>query len=202
MRLSSPISQTDSISGANGLLTTSDFRANARRAQAKRGKTRNTINQPKHELRTRPFHRGYAVAGLPLSGSRLSFWQFLEDDNCRTCCTLLCGDDRTAAGSMMADLRLAKTCHYFGRKAGKFTRSKSTSKIRLKKYVGVAYRGDPKPVEFWKRVAALLWDIYTQLMKSRTRAEIIRIKEAKRPARLARKRADRAMYMRGYRKRN
>jgi hypothetical protein len=153
------------------------------------------------------------VAGTLLSGEQLSFLEFLHDSATADYCALLLGSNGTAAAKMLQELRNATEFHYFGywhssRRdknpapgSGKLTASAAATKKLLKKYARRAYRGDTerRGVNYWERVAWLVWNSYAMLMALRRRAETIKQQEQRRLASLPAKRAARNKYMRVYR---
>lgn len=152
------------------------------------------------------------VAGTLLSGSQISFFEFLQDPAAANYCALLLGSEGTAAAKMVRELRNAKEFHYFGcwrSKAGakntygsgKLTAPAAATRKLLKKYARRAYRGDTerRGIKFWERMAWLMWNSYAALMALRRRAETIKQQEQRRLASLPAKRAARSKYMRAYR---
>jgi len=153
------------------------------------------------------------VAGTLLSGEEISFLKFLKDPAAADYCALLLGRDGTAAAKMLQELRSATEFHYFGYwhssarnknpapGSGKLIASAAAKKALLKKYARRAYRGDTerRGVEYWTRVAWLVWNCYATLMALRQRTETIEQQELKRLNSLPAKRAARGKYMRAYR---
>jgi hypothetical protein len=84
---------------------------------------------------------------------------------------------------------------------GKLTAPTAATKQLLKKYARRGYRGDTerRGVDYWERVAWLVWNSYAMLMALRLRAETTEQQEQRRLANLPAKRAARAKYMRAYR---
>jgi len=189
---------------------TSDFRANAKRA---RKKTRNTQKSRINKSRTPPAPLPPVMAGELITGSQITFMEFLEDGACQQYCASLFGDAGTAGGTMLAEFRKASEFHYYGHQygrpgrkkpcnPGKLTADKAATKTLIKSFARLAYRGDPdrRCVVFWERTAWLLWDAYTSLMALRHRAEKIKQQEIKRIESLPGKRAKRAASMCLYRR--
>jgi hypothetical protein len=152
------------------------------------------------------------VAGTLLSGEQLSFLEFLSGAATANYCALVLGRDGTAAAKIIRELRNATEFHYFGYErgnagsrnphgSGKLTASAAATKKLLKKYARRAYRGDTerRGVNYWERVAWLVWNSYAMLMALRRRAETIKQQEQRRLASLPAKRAARNKYMRVYR---
>ena len=131
----------------------------------------------------------------------ISFPEFLKDAACREYCNLLFGGLETAAGTMLWEFSRATDFpdYYYGR-PGQLTENASTRRV-LKKFARRAYRGDPnkRGVEFWERIAWLVWNTYAGLMVLRCRAGKTRELELKRIADIPKKRTSRAAYMRRYR---
>jgi hypothetical protein len=144
------------------------------------------------------------MAGELITGCKITFMEFLEDDACRSYCASLFGEGGTAGGTMLGEFRKAVETHYFGHRhgkpgnPGKLTADKAATRTLLKKFARRAYRGDPdrRGVAFWERTAWLLWRAYSSLMALRHAAEKIKQQEIKRIESLPRKRAERAAYMR------
>jgi len=153
------------------------------------------------------------VAGTLLSGEQLSFLEFLHDSAAADYCALLLGSNGTAAAKMLRELRHATEFHYFGywrgkpeskkpaHGSGKLTAPAAATKKLLKKFARRAYRGDTerRGVNYWERVAWLVWNSYAMLMALRLRAETTEQQEQRRLASLPAKRAARKKYMRVYR---
>jgi hypothetical protein len=152
------------------------------------------------------------VAGASLTGDPINFVEFLFDDTCRNVCRVLFGTG-TSAEQMLGEFRKATKSYYYGHRRGRPGRmvrnpgmldaGKAARKKSLRQFVHLAYRGDPdrRGVQYWARIAALLWETHQQLMALRKRAESAKQKEIERIERLPALRARRAEYMRGYRKR-
>ena len=154
------------------------------------------------------------VAGTLLRGEQLRFLEFLHEPATQNYCAILLGTDGTAAAKMLRELRNATEFHYFGYERGKprsknphsfgkLTAPTAATKQLLKKYARRAYRGDTEQrgVNYWERVAWLVWNSYAMLMALRLRAEITEQQEQRRLASLPAKRAARSKYMRAYRAR-
>jgi hypothetical protein len=152
------------------------------------------------------------VAGPLLRGEQLNFLEFLHNPATADYCALLLGSNGTAAAKMLRELRNATKFHYFGYERGKprsknphsfgkLTVSTAATKKLLNKYARRAYRGDTerRGVDYWERVAWLVWNSYAMLMALRLRAETTEQQEQRRLANLPAKRAARAKYMRAYR---
>jgi hypothetical protein len=152
------------------------------------------------------------VAGAPLRGEVLDFIEFISDPVCEDVCRILFGEE-TSAEQMLAEFRKATKSYLYGHRRsrsgravvnpGMLDRQKAASRKLLRQFVRRAYRGDPcrRGVQYWARVAALLWDTHHKLMALRKRAEKIKQREIVRIESLPAQRALRAEYMRRYRKR-
>ena len=155
------------------------------------------------------------VAATLLTRGQQTFLEFLFDPDCDSFCKLLFAGEGTCVGMMLEEFRKATKFHYFGHRQatprrkykpvnpGLLTADKSTEKKVLKDFTRLAYRGDPdrRGVEFWSRIAWILWNAYAGLMNLRHRAEKTKQQEIERMRRLSEKRAKRAAYMRDYRRR-
>ncbi len=170
---------------------------------------RNIQNARINKSRTPPAPLPPIMAGELITGSQITFVEFLEDDACQNYCVSLFGESGTAGSTMLAEFRKATGFHYYGHRhskpgrkkpdnPGKLSEDKAATKELVKEFAHRAYRGDPdrRGVVFWERTAWLLWNAYSSLMALRHRAEKIKQLEIKRIEGLSRKRAERAAYMR------
>lgn len=167
---------------------------------------------PRRRLRP-PTTLAPPVIGAPLlTAPAISFLDFLFDDDCTIYCKALFGETGTAVATALEDFRKAPEFHYFGhrshkpglappRNPGLLNATKAESRRALKDFAQLAYRGGPerRGVQFWKRIAGLLWETYAGLIKLRLQAEKIRLQETTRIEQIRQKREARAAYMRGYR---
>lgn len=142
------------------------------------------------------------IATKLLAGDRLSFLDFLEDEQCGLYLKLLFGERGTASATMLRDFYHARRGLYFGYRRAKSNRrpppknpgvldkENTRTKAALMEFARRAYRGDPerRGQVFWKRVAWLLWNAYEALMASRARCKDIEQREIKRISRLGMKR--------------
>jgi hypothetical protein len=160
-----------------------------------------------------------AIGGSLLTAGQVSFLEFLSDPECQAYCEFLFGGCGTSPSTMLQEfLRSTKTYYYghrrssavnkgkFGTKGnpadpGKLNAENTATKKALKRFARRAYRGDPdrRGVQYWERVAWLLWSAYASLMALRQRAIRISQQEIKRIEHLPVKRQSRAEYMRLYR---
>jgi hypothetical protein len=167
----------------------------------KRTKGRNAQNFIGKSLRAPPAPSPPVVAAPPLTGEPISFLDFLTSRTCAEFCALVFGGRETSAGQMLHEFRkAAKFPAYYHGRPGKLTENAQTRKL-LKHFARRAYRGDPdhRGVNFWERVAWLLWNSYAALMALRHRAENIKQQEIKRIESIPAKRKQRAAFMRRYR---
>jgi hypothetical protein len=137
------------------------------------------------------------VAGKLLHGGHIHFIDFLHDDHCKAYCAFLFPDG-TSGATMLAELRKGTHSYYYGPRtsrtpwnAGKLDRLNSATKALLRAFANLAYRGDGegRDIKYWERIAALVWNVYSDLMARRNQSALIVKRETNRLVSLPRKRA-------------
>jgi len=71
------------------------------------------------------------------------------------------------AGVLVEDLRKAEEFPYFGVKVGRLSEQKAADRKKLTAFVRRAYRGSPRGVAYWARVAKVVWIAYERLLSMR-----------------------------------